>query len=168
MSYDKEVHRQQIIAAYIAAKMERNKVKKHFAYFLKLERVQIAALEYYNQTYGNGVEIVGNEMYQDEIEAAIIKDCATKSTSAAHKFSVFRDQIIAAFDQGVIAEFTHQVSGAPETSGQEYFNQTYGDGIEIVGKEMSYDDGYKQGYNRAIELTKWAISNLIPPSDGVQ
>ena len=70
------------------------------------------------------------EMYQDEIEAAIIKDCATESTSAAHKFSVFRDQIIEAFDQGVIAEFTHQVSGAPETSGQEYFNQTYGDGLQ--------------------------------------
>ncbi len=70
------------------------------------------------------------EMYQDEIEAAIIKDCATESTSAAHKFSVFRDQIIEAFDQGVIAEFTHQVSGAPETSGQEYFNQTYGDGVQ--------------------------------------
>jgi len=70
------------------------------------------------------------EMYQDEIEAAIIKNCATDSTSAAHKFSVFRDQIIEAFDQGVIAEFTHQVTGAPETSGQEYFNQTYGDGIQ--------------------------------------
>jgi hypothetical protein len=94
MAYNKELHRQQIMEAYIAAKMERNKVKKHFAYFLKLERVQIAA--------------------------------------------------------------------------QEYYNQTYGDGVEIVGKEMSYDDGYKQGYNRAIELTKWAISNLIPPSDGVQ
>ena len=70
------------------------------------------------------------EMHQDEIEAAIIKNCATESTSAAHKFSVFRDQIIEAFDQGVIAEFTHQVSGAPETSGQEYFNQTYGDGVQ--------------------------------------
>jgi hypothetical protein len=70
------------------------------------------------------------EMYQDEIEAAIIKDCATESTSAAHKFSVFRDQIIEAFDQGVIAEFTHQVTGAPDTSGQEYFNQTYGDGLQ--------------------------------------
>jgi len=70
------------------------------------------------------------EMYQDEIEAAIIKNCATESTSAAHKFSVFRDQIIEAFDQGVIAEFTHQVTGAPETSGEEYFNQTYGDGVQ--------------------------------------
>ena len=70
------------------------------------------------------------EMYQDEIEAAIIKNCATESTSAAHKFSVFREQIIEAFDQGVIAEFTHQVTGAPDTSGEQYFNQTYGDGIQ--------------------------------------
>jgi hypothetical protein len=35
--------------------------------------------------------------------------------------------------------------------------------MEIAGKEMSYAEGYKEGYNRAIELTKWAISNLIPP-----
>jgi len=70
------------------------------------------------------------EMYQDQIEAAIIKNCATESTSAAHKFSVFRDQIIEAFDQGVIAEFTHQVTGAPDTTGEQYFNQTYGDGIQ--------------------------------------
>jgi hypothetical protein len=27
----------------------------------------------------------------------------------------------------------------------------------------SYSEGYKEGYNRAIELTKWTISNLIPP-----
>jgi hypothetical protein len=51
------------------------------------------------------------EMYQDEIEAAIIKQCAEESTSEA----------------------------------------------------SIYSDGYKQGYNRAIELTKWAISNLVPP-----
>jgi len=38
-----------------------------------------------------------------------------------------KDQIIEAFDQGVIAEFTHQVTGAPDTSGEQYFNQTYGD-----------------------------------------
>jgi hypothetical protein len=54
-AHNKEVHRQQIIAAYIAAKMERNKVKKHFAYFLKLDRVQIAAQEYFNDTYGDGI-----------------------------------------------------------------------------------------------------------------
>ena len=31
--------------------------------------------------------------------------------------------------------------------------------------EASYSDGYKEGYNRAIELTQWTISNLIPPSN---
>jgi hypothetical protein len=35
--------------------------------------------------------------------------------------------------------------------------------MEIAGKEISYADGYKEGYKRAMELTKWAISNLIPP-----
>lgn len=35
--------------------------------------------------------------------------------------------------------------------------------MEVAGREMSYSDGYKEGYNRAIELTKWTISNLIPP-----
>jgi len=35
--------------------------------------------------------------------------------------------------------------------------------MEAIGKEMSYADGYAEGYNRAIELTKWTISNLIPP-----
>jgi hypothetical protein len=35
--------------------------------------------------------------------------------------------------------------------------------MELIGKETSYADGYKEGYNRAIELTKWTISNLIPP-----
>lgn len=52
----REMYQDEIIAAYIAAKMKRNKVKKHFAYFLKLDRVQIAAQEYYNQTYGDGVQ----------------------------------------------------------------------------------------------------------------
>jgi len=52
-AHHKELHRQQIIEAYIAAKMERNLVKKHFAYFLKLERVTQKAQEYYNETYNN-------------------------------------------------------------------------------------------------------------------
>ena len=52
-AHNQELHRQQIIEAYIAAKMERNLVKKHFAYFLKLERVTQKAQEYYNETYNN-------------------------------------------------------------------------------------------------------------------
>ena len=27
----------------------------------------------------------------------------------------------------------------------------------------AFADGYRQGYNRALELSKWAISNLVPP-----
>jgi len=50
-AHKKEIHRQQIIETYIAAKMERNLVKKHFAYKLKLERVTAQADKYYNETY---------------------------------------------------------------------------------------------------------------------
>jgi hypothetical protein len=35
--------------------------------------------------------------------------------------------------------------------------------MEVAGKEMSYADGYAEGYKRALELTQWAISNLVPP-----
>jgi len=35
--------------------------------------------------------------------------------------------------------------------------------MEIAGKEMSYADGYAEGYKRVLELTKWAIENVIPP-----
>jgi hypothetical protein len=58
---------------------------------------------------------------------------------------------------------------AIETKNGEEFSSYYTEFIEqakemeIAGKEMSYADGYKEGYKRAIELTKWAISNLIPP-----
>ena len=34
--------------------------------------------------------------------------------------------------------------------------------MEIMGREMSYSDGYREGYKRALELTQWTISNLIP------
>jgi len=40
--------------------------------------------------------------------------------------------------------------------------------MEIAGKEMSYADGYAEGYKRAMELTQWAISNLIPPHNEQQ
>ncbi len=29
--------------------------------------------------------------------------------------------------------------------------------MEIAGKEMSYSDGYAEGYKRALELIKWTI-----------
>ena len=34
---------------------------------------------------------------------------------------------------------------------------------QSTSEASKYAEGYKEGYNRAIELTKWTISNLIPP-----
>jgi hypothetical protein len=48
-----------------------------------------------------------------------------------------------------------------DSSSRELYKQAKE--MEIAAKEMSYSDGYAEGYKRAIELTKWAISNLIPP-----
>ena len=55
----------------------------------------------------------------------------------------------------------------------EAIQTAYEDGRESViiehiaalstSNASSYSEGYKEGYNRAIELTKWTISNLIPP-----
>ena len=33
--------------------------------------------------------------------------------------------------------------------------------MEIAGKEMSYDDGYAEGYKRAYELMEWCMKNYI-------
>jgi predicted nucleic acid-binding protein len=40
--------------------------------------------------------------------------------------------------------------------------------MEKQQKEMSYADGYKEGYKRAMELTQWAIENVIPPRNEQQ
>ena len=34
--------------------------------------------------------------------------------------------------------------------------------MEVAGREMSYSDGYREGYKRALELTQWVMSNLVP------
>ena len=33
--------------------------------------------------------------------------------------------------------------------------------MEIAGKEMNYDDGYAEGYKRALEMVEWYIKNYI-------
>jgi len=33
--------------------------------------------------------------------------------------------------------------------------------MEIAGKEMSYADGYAEGYKRAYELMEWCMKNYI-------
>jgi hypothetical protein len=40
-----------------------------------------------------------------------------------------------------------------------YFNEAKE--MEIMGKEMSYSDGYKEGYKRALEMIEWYIKNHI-------
>jgi len=32
--------------------------------------------------------------------------------------------------------------------------------MEVAGKEMSYDDGYAEGYKRALELVEWGIGEI--------
>ena len=34
---------------------------------------------------------------------------------------------------------------------------------QSTSEASKYDQGYKEGYKRAVELSKWALSNLIPP-----
>jgi hypothetical protein len=46
---------------------------------------------------------------------------------------------------------------------QQLINETTPEELAKIDVEMSYEDGYKEGYKRAMELTQWAISNLIPP-----
>jgi hypothetical protein len=46
---------------------------------------------------------------------------------------------------------------------KELIDETTSDELDKIDAEMSYADGYAEGYRRALELTQWAISNLIPP-----
>jgi hypothetical protein len=46
---------------------------------------------------------------------------------------------------------------------KQLLDETTPEELAKIDVEMSYDDGYKEGYKRAMELTQWAISNLIPP-----
>jgi len=40
----------------------------------------------------------------------------------------------------------------------EYINEAKE--MEVAGKEMSYDDGYAEGYKRALELVEFAIEQI--------
>ena len=37
--------------------------------------------------------------------------------------------------------------------------------MEIAEKEMSYAEGYKEGYKRALELVEWYIKNITKEKD---
>jgi flagellar biosynthesis/type III secretory pathway protein FliH len=45
-----------------------------------------------------------------------------------------------------------------DSSSRELYQQAKE--MEIAGKEMSYSDGYKEGYNRALELIEFAIEQI--------
>ena len=32
--------------------------------------------------------------------------------------------------------------------------------MEVMGRQMSYDEGYKEGYKRALELIEWKIQQV--------
>ena len=33
--------------------------------------------------------------------------------------------------------------------------------MEVAGRQMSYDEGYAEGYKRALELIEWKIQNEL-------
>ena len=37
--------------------------------------------------------------------------------------------------------------------------------MEVMGREMSYSDGYAEGYKRALELIEWYIKNINKEKD---
>jgi hypothetical protein len=37
--------------------------------------------------------------------------------------------------------------------------------MEVMGKEMSYSDGYAESYKRAYELMEWCMKNYIKGKD---
>jgi hypothetical protein len=78
-----------------------------------------------------------------------------KQQTAVDWFSVKRDVLEIEVRLGKLSpiEYAEELTKAEQQAKE----------MEVAGKEMSYAEGYKEGYKRAIELTKWAISNLIPP-----
>jgi flagellar biosynthesis/type III secretory pathway protein FliH len=46
-----------------------------------------------------------------------------------------------------------------DSSSRELYKQAKE--MEIAGKEISYADGYAEGYKRALELVEWKIQNEL-------
>ena len=69
------------------------------------------------------------EMYNDEMEAAIIKQCAEESTSTAHKKEIHRQQIIAAYKAAMHTQYleshTYDQQGHVIHKADDYYNKTY-------------------------------------------
>lgn len=70
------------------------------------------------------------EMYHDEIEALIIKQCAEESTSEAHKKEIHRQQIMAAYKAAMHTQYleSHTLTRYGYIhKAEQYYNETYGD-----------------------------------------
>ena len=68
------------------------------------------------------------EMYKDEIEALIIKQCAEQSTSEAHKKEIHRQQIIAAYKAAMHTQYleSHTLTRYGYIhKAEQYYNETY-------------------------------------------
>ena len=57
--------------------------------------------------------------------------------------------------QQTAVEWLEQEMLKPNLSMKEILEQAKE--MEVMGKEMSYADGYSQGYKRALDLMKWTI-----------
>jgi flagellar biosynthesis/type III secretory pathway protein FliH len=61
--------------------------------------------------------------------------------------------------QQTAVEWLEQEMLKPNLSMKEILEQAKE--MEIAGKEMSYAEGYKEGYKRALEMVEWYIKNYI-------
>ena len=58
-----------------------------------------------------------------------------------------------------------QIPGACKSSKGAFDALEKAKEMEVAGKEMSYSDGYKEGYKRALELIEWYIKNINKEKD---
>jgi hypothetical protein len=54
-----------------------------------------------------------------------------------------------------------QIPGACKSSKGAHDALEQAKEMEVMGKEMSYSDGYAEGYKRALEIVEWYIKNYI-------
>ena len=58
----------------------------------------------------------------------------------------------------------HQIIKVGQTTYQgKYKHETFleqASEMEVAGRQMSYDEGYKEGYKRALELIEWRIQQV--------
>jgi len=76
-----------------------------------------------------------------------------KQQTAVEWFSIRRDVLEIEVRLGKLSpiEYAEELTKAEQQAKE----------MEIAGKEMSYADGYKEGYKRAMELVEWGITKKM-------